>query len=79
MELDHKILGSERFSEKKLYYNNHVSLGTQGAYLHCVQVPCFGSFQKPVVHVGIPSGNVFWEQIKERSLNKRASHFLLKY
>ena len=33
---------------------------SQRTYLHCVQVPSFGRFQEPIVHVGVTCGDVLW-------------------
>lgn len=42
------------------------SQGQTPAYLHRVQVSCFGCLQESVVHIGVPRGNIFYTFMNEK-------------
>lgn len=48
---------------------------SQWTYLHCIQISCFGRLQKPVVHIRVTCGNIFWKrERKKKKAVKDDSH-----
>lgn len=46
----------------------------QWTYLHCIQISCFGRLQKPVVHVRVTCGNIFWKRERKKKSCQRRTH-----